>query len=154
MSFTIFFKTVLKFIRNFQRFPRKLYCSVYDCSFISREKRRKCPLYFKSNSQFRGVVNIFEKKIFVEILLPLVIVLLQILFENSMSVSDGQRILWTAVGKFCNLLMLLNLYLYNSRYIIYLNNKNHKVRTSVGRTGYILMKINFVFQYVGYLFKH
>ena len=113
VRFTIFFKTVLKFIRNFQCFPRKLYCSVYDCSFISRKKRRKCPLYFKSNSQFRGVVNIFEKKKkFVEILLPLVIVLLQILFENSMSLSDGQRILWTAVGKFCNLLMLLNLYFY------------------------------------------
>ena len=34
------------------------------------------------------------------------------LFENSTSVSDGQRILWTAVEKFCNLLMLLNLYFY------------------------------------------
>ena len=34
------------------------------------------------------------------------------LFENSMSVSDGQRILWTTVEKFCNLLMLSNLYFY------------------------------------------
>ena len=34
------------------------------------------------------------------------------LFENSMSVSDGQKILCTAVETFCNLLMLLNLYFY------------------------------------------
>ena len=30
------------------------------------------------------------------------------LFENSVSGLDGQRILWTAVEKFCNLVMLLN----------------------------------------------
>ena len=34
------------------------------------------------------------------------------LFENSMSLSDRQRILWNAVEKFCNLLMLLNLNFY------------------------------------------
>ena len=34
------------------------------------------------------------------------------LFENSVSMSYGQRILWTAVEKFCNLLTLLNLYFY------------------------------------------
>ena len=34
------------------------------------------------------------------------------LFENSMSVSDAQRILWSAAEKFCNLLILLNLYFY------------------------------------------
>ena len=33
----------------------------------------------------------------------------QSLSENSMSVLDGQRLLWTAVEKLCNLLMLLNL---------------------------------------------
>ena len=37
---------------------------------------------------------------------------LQSLFENSISVSDGQRMLWAAVEEFCNLLMLLNLYSY------------------------------------------
>ena len=36
----------------------------------------------------------------------------QSLSENSMSVLDGQRLLWTAVEKFCNLLMLLNLDFY------------------------------------------
>ena len=34
------------------------------------------------------------------------------LFENSMSMSDEHRVLWTAVEKLCNLLMLLNLYFY------------------------------------------
>ena len=36
----------------------------------------------------------------------------QSLFENSMNVSGGQRILWAAAEKFCNLLMLLNFYFY------------------------------------------
>ena len=34
------------------------------------------------------------------------------LYENSMNVLDGQSTLWTAATKFCNLLMLLNLYFY------------------------------------------
>ena len=53
------------------------------------------------------------------------------LFENSVSMSDWQRILLTAVENFCNLLMLSNLYfifINNSQYLIYLNNKNHKVQ--------------------------
>ena len=32
------------------------------------------------------------------------------LYESSVSMSDGQRVLWIAVEKFCDLLMLLNLY--------------------------------------------
>ena len=42
------------------------------------------------------------------------------LFENSMSVLNGQRILWTAVEKFYNLLMLLNLYFYITPGILFI----------------------------------